>query len=533
MRRETDDGELTLRWSGRVSLTPRILFVNIFALALLAGGFFYLDSYRSRIVDSRVAQASREVRLIAEAMRSVQPERRDALALRLARDTGARLRLYDEAGMLISDTRTLGLRNVVLQDPDKQDWGQGAARFLDAMIDTVVGTPRAPLYRERSAGLDWPDVRTARNTETAPATVWRAPDRTPVITAAAAISGPKPGPRATSKAGPNTVQGVVMTTMNATDITQTVRVERFRLSVVLLIVAIVSILLSLFLARTIVRPLRRLARAAVRVRLGRAREVVVPRLPTRRDEVGMLARALSDMSLALRARIDATEAFAADVAHEMKNPLASLRSAVEGLSLVRDPELQERLLAIVRDDVHRMDRLITDISEASRLDAQLSRAKFEPVDIGAMLDGLLAQRNERGIERGIRLRFDHRKSDRLIVMGEGSRLERVFENLVDNAVSFSPDGGLISIAAARDQDELIIKVEDEGPGVPEEAREQVFSRFQSLRPESEEFGKHSGLGLAIARTIVEGHQGSIVVESREDRLSGARFVVTLPLRDRR
>ncbi|QNQ11237.1 sensor histidine kinase [Sphingomonas alpina] len=519
--RETDDGELTLRWSGRVSLTPRILFVNIFALALLAGGFFYLDSYRSRIVDSRVAQASREVRLIAEAMRSVQPARRDALALRLARDTGARLRLYDEAGTLISDTRSLGLRNVVLKDPDKQDWGQGAARFLDAMIDTVVGTPRAPLYRERSAGFDWPDVRTARNTETAPATVWRAPDRTPVITAAAAISGLKG------------VQGVVMTTMNATDITQTVRVERFRLSVVLLIVAIVSILLSLFLARTIVRPLRRLARAAVRVRLGRAREVVVPRLPTRRDEVGMLARALSDMSLALRARIDATEAFAADVAHEMKNPLASLRSAVEGLSRVRDPELQERLLAIVRDDVHRMDRLITDISEASRLDAQLSRAKFEPVDIGAMLDALLAQRDDRGIERGIRLRFDHRKSDRLIVMGEGSRLERVFENLVDNAVSFSPDGGLITIAAARDQDELVIKVEDEGPGVPEEAREQVFSRFQSLRPESEEFGKHSGLGLAIARTIVEGHQGSIVVESREDRLSGARFVVTLPLRDRR
>ncbi|MGY4395978.1 two-component system sensor histidine kinase ChvG [Sphingomonas sp. UYAg733] len=521
MKPRHDDGELSLRWSGRVSLTPRILFVNIFALALLAGGFFYLDSYRSRIVDSRVAQASREARLIAEALRSVQPERRDALALRLARDTGARLRIYDEAGTLISDTRALGLRNVVLQDPDKQDWGQGAARFLDAMIDTVVGAPRAPLFRERAAGLDWPDVRTASNTETAPATVWRAPDRTPVITAAAAIPGP-PGERR-----------VVMTTTNATDITQTVRVERFRLSVVLLIVAIVSVLLSLFLARTIVRPLRRLARAAVRVRLGRAREVVVPRLPTRRDEVGMLARALSDMSLALRARIDATEAFAADVTHEMKNPLASLRSAVEGLSLVRDPELQERLLAIVRDDVHRMDRLITDISEASRLDAQLSRAKFEQVDIGAMIAALLEQRADRGTNRGVRLRFDQRRGEPLIVMGEGARLERVFENLIDNAVSFSPDGGLITIAAARDQDDLVIKVEDEGPGVPEEAREQVFSRFQSLRPESEEFGKHSGLGLAIARAIVEGHQGTISVESREDRLSGARFVVTLPLRDRR
>jgi two-component system sensor histidine kinase ChvG len=512
-----DDRELTLRWSGQVSLTPRILAVNIIALAMLAGGFFYLDSYRSRLLDSRVAQASREARLIAEAMGAVTPERHNILALRLARDTGARIRLYDPQGKLVTDTRALGLRNFVLQDPDKQDWQQDTARFLDAVIDTVVGAARAPLYRERAAGLEWPDVHTARSTESAPATVWRAPDRTPVITAAAALpSG-----------------GVVMTTINARDITQTVRVERFRLSVVLAIVSVVSILLSLFLARTIVRPLRRLARAAVRVRLGRAREVVVPRLPSRRDELGMLARALSDMSLALRARIDATEAFAADVTHEMKNPLASLRSAVEGLTTVKDPELQERLLAIVRDDVHRLDRLITDISEASRLDAQLSRAKFEEVDVGAMIGALLDQRAERGVERDIQIRFDRRIGEKLVAMGEGARLERVFENLIENAVSFSPDGGLIVIAAARDGDELVVRVEDEGPGVPEEAREQVFSRFQSLRPDGEEFGKHSGLGLAIARTIVEGHQGSILVESREDRLSGARFVVRLPVADRR
>jgi two-component system sensor histidine kinase ChvG len=291
----------------------------------------------------------------------------------------------------------------------------------------------------------------------------------------------------------------------------------------------VSIFLSLFLARTIVRPLRRLSRAAVRVRLGRAREVVVPRLPSRRDEIGSLARALSDMSQALRARIDATEAFAADVTHEMKNPLASLRSAVDGLAHVKDPALQERLLAVVRDDVHRLDRLITDISEASRLDAQLSRAKFDAVDVLAMLAALIEQRTTRGIERSVRIRFDNRVRGGALVMGEGARLERVFENLFDNAVSFSPDNGLITVAATLADDDLVIRVEDEGPGVPEEAREAVFRRFQSIRPENEEFGKHSGLGLAIARTIVEGHQGTIAVESREDRLSGARFVVRLPL----
>lgn len=516
--RTNSERDLALKWSNRVSLTPRILAVNIFALALLGSGFFYLDSYRSRIVDSRVAQARGEVRLIAQAVASATPERRDLLVLSLARDTGTRIRLFDEDGKLITDSHELGLRNLVLRDPDKDPFNQSTARFLDAVIDTVVGADRAPLYRERprNGGMEWPDVRTARETHGTPATVWRAPDRTPVITAAAPI----------------TQLGVVMTTVNARDITQTVRSERFRLSVVLAIVSLLSILLSLFLARTIVRPLRRLARAAVRVRLGRAREVVVPRLPERSDEIGMLARALSDMSQALRARIDATESFAADVTHELKNPLASLRSAVEGLSKVKDPALQEQLLAIVRDDVHRLDRLITDISDASRLDAQLSRATFEPVDVGAMIQALLDQREARGLQKGIRIVFDRRPSEPLIVLGEGARLERVFENLIENAVSFSPANGLITISAATHREMLVVRVEDEGPGVPEEAHEAIFRRFHSIRPESEAFGQHSGLGLAIARTIVEGHQGSISVETREDRLSGARFVVRLPLVER-
>jgi two-component system sensor histidine kinase ChvG len=515
--RDSGARDLTLRWSGQISLTRRILAVNIFALLLLAGGFFYLDSYRSRIVDSRIEQASREAHLIAEAITAVAPTMRDPLLMQLAKDTGSRIRLFGPGNRVVVDTRVLGVRNFALQDPDKDPWDQTAARFLDAVIDTIVMAPRPPLYRERTDGARWPDVRAARSRPVVAATVWRAPDRTPVITAAARLSG----------------GAVLMTAINARDITRTVRIERFRLSIVLLVVAIVSIMLSLFLARTIVRPLRRLARAAVRVRLGRAREVVVPRLPSRRDELGMLARALSDMSLALRARIDATEAFAADVTHEMKNPLASLRSAVEGLSRVRDPALQAQLLDIVRDDVLRLDRLISDISEASRLDAQLSRAKFEPVDVPAMIDGLLQQRAARGVERDVDIRFDRDPDTPLVVYGEGARLERVFENLIDNAVSFSPDAGLITIAAVGDRNVLIVRIEDEGPGVPEDEREAIFRRFQSIRPQSEAFGQHSGLGLAIARTIVEAHQGAIVVESREDRVGGARFVVRLPLADPR
>jgi two-component system sensor histidine kinase ChvG len=505
------------RWSGRVSLTPRILAVNIIALLLLAGGFFYLDSFRSRILDSRAAQAGREARLMAEALGAVGAARRDDLLARLAVDTGTRLRLYRGDDTVMADSQRLGVDNFRLVDPATDGLNQRAARWLDAVIDTIVNARGQPGYREPPEGTTWRDIGAVRSGAPIAATVWRAPDRTPVITAAAPLPA-----------------GVtLLSTVNARDVTETVRVERFRLSVVVLVASAISIGLSLFLARTIVNPLRRLARAAVRVRLGRAREVVVPRLPERRDEIGMLARALSDMSLALRARIDATEAFAADVTHELKNPLASLRSAVDGLGRVQDAGLQAQLLEIVNDDVYRLDRLISDISDASRLDAQLSRATFEPVDVASMIRGLVAERTQRGLARQVRIRFDTPDPGDLLVLGEGARLERVFANLIDNAVSFSPDGGLVGIAMRRDQDALEVRVEDEGPGVPEEAREAIFRRFHSVRPQEEAFGQHSGLGLAIARTIVEGHQGVIGVEAREDRLSGARFVVRLPLADAR
>ena len=504
--------------SGRVSLTPRILAVNIIALLLLAGGVFYLDSFRSRILDSRVTQAARESRLIAEALGSVPAPARPALLARLARDTGTRLRLYAADGSTVADSRALGVRNFRLVDPDTEGLNQRMARWLDAVIDRLVNAPATPGYRERARGGDWRDVVAATRQDEPSVTVWRAPDRTPVITAAAALPD-----------GP-----VVLSSVNARDITDTVRFERFRLSVVLTIVAVITIALSLFLARTIVKPLRRLARSAVRVRLGRAREVVVPRLPDRRDEIGMLARALSDMSLALRARIDATEAFAADVTHELKNPLASLRSAVDGLGRVDDPALRARLMEIVADDVHRLDRLISDISDASRLDAQLSRATFEAVDLSAMVGALIAERVARGIERGVTITFDPGDTP-LIVLGEGARLERVFANLIDNAISFSPDGGIVSVGAARLADMVELAVEDEGPGVPPDAREAIFRRFHSVRPSGEEFGRHSGLGLAIARTIVEAHQGQIGVEARDGlpdgARAGARFVVRLPVTD--
>lgn len=510
-----DDRDLSLRWSGRLSLTPRILAVNAFALALVAGGFFYLDTYRARIVDDRVARAASEARLISQAIMTTPLAEREGLVMRLARITGKRIRIYDADGRALTDSRVLGIRNFQLLDPDKEPWSQDFARFLDAVIDTVAGTDRDPLYRERArnAGLAWPDVVTASRGRAAAATVWRAPDRTPVITAAAPLG-----------VGGNTV----FTTDNARDITQTVRNERFRLTIVLAVATALSLLLSLFLARTIVRPLRHLARAAIRVRLGRAREVVVPRLPSRRDEIGLLARALSDMSQALRARIDATEAFAADVTHEIKNPLASLRSAVDGLERVRDPALQDQLIAVIRDDVHRLDRLITDISEASRLDAQLSRAKFETIDLGAMLAALIETRVARGVERDVAVTLSLDGDLPIRVMGEGTRLERVFDNLIDNAISFSPAGATVALLASSHSGDVEVTVADHGPGVAPEMREAIFHRFHSVRPSEEAFGRHSGLGLAIARTIIEAHLGAIEAGDRDDGEPGACFTVRLP-----
>lgn len=500
----------------RGSLAVRILAVNIFALMLLAGGFFYLDSFRVRMLDQRRAASADQVRLISEALAEARPDQRDALLERAGAMTGLRLRLYAADGRRLIDSWDHTPPTYRLRDPATEPWERHAARFLDRAIDRIVGAERYPDFAEPAVDqlAAWPEARTALAQDGLVSVTRRAPDRTPVISAAAPVALPG--------------KAVLLSTINARDIVRVVRAERMRLGILLGIVALLSILLSLFLARTIVTPLRRLARAAHRVRLGRAREVVVPRLPSRGDEIGLLARAVSDMSQALRERIDATEAFAADVAHELKNPLASLRSAVDSLDRVKDPELQAKLIAIIHDDVIRLDRLITDISEASRLDAELSRTRFEPVDMGVMIQQLVKAREERGLNGAVQMAFARPRKASAMVNGDGSRLARAVENLLSNAVSFSPPDGLVKIACSRVGSEVIVRVEDEGPGVPEVAREKIFTRFHSVRPDSEEFGKHSGLGLAIARTIILGHDGRISVHDRDDGARGACFAIHLP-----
>jgi two-component system sensor histidine kinase ChvG len=257
---------------------------------------------------------------------------------------------------------------------------------------------------------------------------------------------------------------------------------------------------------------------------------VLPSLKARRDEIGALAQALDESAAALWARMDAIERFAADVAHEIKNPLTSIRSAIETLRRVQDPERQKRLLAVIAEDVQRLDRLISDISDASRVDTELARTMTERVDVAPILATLADIHETTRAPDGPRVVLEAPESG-LVVNGVEGRLVQVFRNLIGNAVSFSPPGGTIRLIGRRTGGVVEVAVEDEGPGIPEAKLEHIFERFYSERPKGERFGAHSGLGLSISRQIVEALKGRITAENRRDAsgaVMGARFVVRLP-----
>jgi two-component system sensor histidine kinase ChvG len=501
-------------WSRRISLRHRILAVNIFAVAILAGSILYLDSFRASLTQARMDRARSETEMIAHMLSAIPPEARAPILVRLGQDSRARLRIYGRDGNLAVDSWAGAQPTYSLRDPTDEPWYREVARWLDNGFDALVRAERPPLYVPPAIDTlsAWPEAALAMHSDGPTEMLRRAPDGTPFIAAARRIG--------------DSQSGVLLLTINARDVRHAVRSERGSLLLILAATLIVSILLSRFLARTIAAPLRRLAYAAHRVRLGRDREVAMPVLPKRRDEIGLLARALADMTQSLRQRIDATDAFAADVTHELKNPLASLRSAVDTLERVEDPALRRQMLDVVRQDVGRLDRLVVDIAEASRLDAELSRARFEPIDIGKTIEAMVPVWEERSEGRA-EIAFARPRVATAVMMGDGSRLARLIDNLVDNAISFSPPGGLVQIGAVRLGEEVVISVQDEGPGVPGDAREAIFNRFHSIRPE-EDFGRHSGLGLAIARAIVEGHGGRIEIEDRHDGRTGARFVVRFP-----
>jgi two-component system sensor histidine kinase ChvG len=525
-------------------LTLRILAINVVALALLGGGLFYLGEYQQNLVAAQTEALKTQGQIFAAALGegavdptlpsgpALQPERAREMMRRLVEPTHMRARLFDAAGALIADSRILGIskQSIQIEEIPAPDQSNFFVRLAHRFYDDVIA--RIPWSRDylpevetaKPSAADYPIVGHAYLGEIAVAVHSVPQSGGLVISAAVPVQNYKE------------VIGVVLLSATSVEIEQAVRAVRFSIAELFLVAMAVTVLLSIYLAGTIVRPLRLLAAAADRMRSGRGAQPEIPDFASRNDEIGDLSVALREMTETIRRRMDAIEHFAADVAHELKNPLTSLRSAVETALRVDDPEKQKQLLRLVLEDAKRLDRLVTDISDASRLDAEMSRDERSIVPLGSMLGALIAvYRDAAGADSPflvIDLPGGGSGSGAMLnVRGNEERLVRVFRNLLDNAISFSPPGGTITVRARRTGDMIRVAVEDSGPGIPEGKLGAVFDRFYSERPKGEDFGTHSGLGLAISKQIIEAHHGTIRAENRydgENRLHGARFMVDLP-----
>lgn len=520
-------------------LTLRILAINAIAPALFLASFLYLDYYRQGLIEARLEALNIQGQLIAGALGeaavgepleipSLANDSARQLVRRLAAATDTRARLFGEGGEMIADSRVLiaAGRDVVirpLQPPTEQPFGQRAFNWLTQTLrDITPDPPSTAAYRERpdQRAEDYPEVILALAGEVG-RQVRTTQDGLAVLSVAVPVQALRK------------ILGVLLLSVDSADIEERVQLERLNILKLFIGVFTLTVLLSVFLASTIARPVRQLAEAADSVRRGQGRRTTIPDFSERRDEIGDLSVSLREMTASLYRRLDAIEAFAADVAHEIKNPLTSVRSAIETMARTRDPDQQKRLMEIVQQDVRRLDRLISDISNASRLDAELSRAENESVDVGRMLAALVEVNRDLARPGQAEIRLTLPEGQPLVIDGMESRLGQVVRNLVDNAISFSPPGGSIRLGAERDGGLVRITVADDGPGIPEDKLEAVFGRFYTERPKGESFGQHSGLGLSISRQIVEAHRGRIFARNRKNDAGetiGAIFTVELPMR---
>jgi two-component system sensor histidine kinase ChvG len=519
-------------------LTRRVLAVNVLALALLVAGLLYLDEYKAILIDTELQALRTQGEIVAGALGegavTTEPvgdsqfllERARQMVRRLVETTRVRARLFAGAGELLADSRTLSGPGGVVQVEELPPPTEESAfiaiveRFYDRVAQWFRSNRGLEPYREspQQRAEDYDEVRRALLGEATGAV--RSMDRDKLL-----LSVAVPVQRY------KRIIGALLLSTDGREIDQTLRVVRFDILKVFGIALGVTVLLSLYLAGTITRPIRRLAAAAERVRRRPGGQHRIPDFTGRRDEIGELARTLRHMTDALWARMDAIERFAADVSHEIKNPLSSLRSAVETVVRIEDADQQRRLMAIIQEDVQRLDRLIGDISDASRLDAELSRTETVAVDLGRLLTTLADVHTATAGPNAPRVELDIQPRTRLVVPGMEERLGQVFRNVIANAISFSPTGGTIRIGGRRLGRFVIATVEDEGPGIPEASLESIFERFYSARPATEKFGTHSGLGLSISRQIVDAHGGEIVAENRRGTVgavTGARFIVRLP-----
>jgi two-component system sensor histidine kinase ChvG len=519
-------------------LTRRIVVVNILPLALLGIGFLYLGKFESSLIGQQIEALRTQGEICAAALGegavfispddgevSLIPDLARQMMRRLVAPTRTPARLFDRDGKQVGDSRVLAgpgdtVEVAELPPPDTSSWlTRLADRTYDWIAEQLPRGRRFPAYHEGSSAEDYPIVLRALHGEPGSLVARNPANNELVISVAVPLQRYKE------------VLGAVMLSTASGEIEAELRTVRLELLRIFGVAVLVTVLLSLYLAGTIARPIRRLAEAAERARTRGAR-IEIPDLTQRGDEIGDLSRSLREMTNVLWLRMSAIESFASDVAHEIKNPLSSLRSAVETAVKLDDPVKQRRLLAIIFDDVERLSRLITDISDASRLDAELSRDVMSPTDIGAMLRTLVdIHETTRGDGTAhVVLSLPERRRP-LVVRGIESRLSQVFLNVINNAVSFSPPDGEIRVRVRLDGRAVLVTVEDDGPGIPADKLTAIFDRFYTERPAAEKFGTHSGLGLSISKQIVEAHRGRIWAQNHYDAegaVNGARFLIRLP-----
>ena len=552
------------------SLTKRIVFLNLSALAVLLSGILYLNQFREGLVEAYKDSLAAQGKIIAGAIASqatmeidtitvdpdkllelqagesaspsisplddlaspINPEVVAPLLRSLVQPERTRARVYDQDGILVLDTKFLYAGGQVLRynlPTLQEDKPEGMISAIGNLLNRLLQRRDLPTYVEHpNTGIHYPEVVSALTGS--PSTVVRMTQKgEQVISVAVPIQRLR------------VISGVLLLSSEGNEIDKIVTEERLAILRIFLVAAIVLIVLSVLLASTIANPLRRLSEAANRVRKGVESREEIPDFSNRQDEIGTLSASIRSMTAALYSRIDAIERFAADVSHELKNPLTSLRSAVETLPLARTEEAKNRLYGVIQHDVKRLDRLITDISDASRLDAELAREQADPVDFAALVTNIVSMARDMPAKgtggAAPQINLDIRspagqqgaKVRAFTVMGHEDRLAQVVINILDNAKSFVPAGnGRIDVALESDQSQLVLSIADNGPGIPAEKVDRIFERFYTDRPDSQGFGQNSGLGLSISRQIIEAHGGTIRAENRSGK-SGAAFVLQLPL----
>ena len=518
------------------SLTRKIITFNLIALNVLVVGILYLSSSLDNLAQQRTNSLVAQATLIAEAVEAQLPEGApvslmtgdgvvlDPLLDRLSIEAGTRMFLFDQTGTLALEKQGDMLPYSAAEEAGATPMTDFLTAIWERLSAPFSGVGRAEPQRSvEDMARDMVDLAAQRGLQVQTADTTRCT----VLSVAVPVMQ-----------GSRTV-AVIALANTAGEIDKMARFERERVLQMFLIATLVSVGLSFILASTISNPLAELAEAA---EIGRDRNrgngakgrIRIPDLTARPDEIGRLSGALRGMVAALYHRIDSNEQFAADVAHEIKNPLASLRSAVGTMRIAKREDQRERLLEVIEHDVRRLDRLVSDISNASRLDSELVREEQEAFDLLGTLRGLGQYLGEEAEKKGVEFITDF-PAQPIVITGLEARLAQVFVNLIANAISFCEEGDAIRVWARRRANRVLVVVEDTGPGIPDQALEKVFQRFYSERPEGD-FGNNSGLGLAISKQIIEAHDGVIWAENirptHADATSdplGARFVVGLPV----